>query len=122
MSKLDGVQRVIDPSEFAALGLPLPTENLEAPDLILATGPGYSFNADLTGEVIGPATETYRGTHGHLPHPAYMQATFIAAGTGIRSGTTIKSLNNIDVAPTIARLMGLKLENADGREIPDVLK
>ena len=122
LSKLEGVQRIIEPSEFASLGLPSPTENHEAPHLILATGQGFSFNSDVTGDVIGPATETYRGTHGHLPQPAYMHATFIAAGTGIRPGVQLKTVNNTDVAPTIARLMGLKLEGADGRTLKEVLK
>lgn len=121
LSKLEGVQRVIDPAEFAAFGLPTPTENHEAPHLILATGQGYSFNGDLTGDVIGPATETYRGTHGHLPQPAYMHATFIAAGTGIRSGVKLKTVNNTDVAPTIARLLRLKLDGADGRVLREAL-
>ena len=122
LSKLDGVERVIEPSEFASLSLPSPKENHEAPHLILATGPGYSFNGDVTGEAIGPTTETYRGTHGHLPQPAYMQATFIAAGTSIRAGVKLKTVNNTDVAPTIARLMGLKLEGADGRELSECLR
>lgn len=122
LSKLGGVQHVIEPAEFASLGLPSPSENHEAPHLILATGPGYSFNGDVSGDVIGPATETYRGTHGHLPQPAYMHATFIAAGAGIRSGMKLKTIENTDVAPTIARLMGLKLENADGRELTEILK
>ncbi len=117
LAKLEGVQRVIEPSEFAALGLPTPTENHEAPHLILATGSGFSFNGDLTGDVIGPATETYRGTHGHLPQPAYMHATFIAAGTGIRAGVKLKTVNNTDVAPTIARLLRLKLDGADGQSL-----
>lgn len=122
LSKLEGVRRVIEPSEFASLGLPSPTENNEAPHLILATGPGYSFNGDVTGDVVGPTTETYRGTHGHLPQPDYMHATFIAAGTGIRTGVKLKTINNTDVAPTIARLMGLRLEGADGRVITEILK
>jgi predicted AlkP superfamily pyrophosphatase or phosphodiesterase len=121
LSQLEGVDRVLEPGDFAELGLPLPMDNPQAPDFILTTGQGYSFNAELTGEVIGPVTETYRGTHGHLPQPAYMHATFIAAGTGIRPGTRLKLINNIDVAPTIARLMGLKLDGVDGRVLDDIL-
>lgn len=121
LSKLEGVDRVLEPDDFAELGLPLPAENPQAPHFILTTGQGYSFNADLTGDVIGPATETYRGTHGHMPQPAYMHATFIAAGTGIREGTRLKLVNNTDVAPTIARLMGLKLDGTDGRVLREIL-
>ena len=121
-AKLDGVERVIEPAEFESLGLPLPTDNHEAPHLILATGQGYSFNGELTGDVIGPATATYKGTHGHLPQPAYMHATFVAAGTGIQPGVRLKTINNIDVAPTIARMMGLKLPSAEGQVLTEILK
>ncbi len=121
-AKLDGVERIIEPVEFESLGLPLPADNHEAPHLILATGQGYSFNSELTGEVIGPVTATYKGTHGHLPQPAYMHATFVAAGTGIQPGVRLKTINNIDVAPTVARLMGLKLPSAEGRVLTEILK
>lgn len=122
LSNLEGVQRVIESSEFGSLGLPIPSENHEAPHLILATGPDYSFNGELTGEIVGPATATYRGTHGHLPQPAYMHATFIAAGTGIRAGVQLKTIHNTDVAPTIARLLRLKLDGVDGRVLQEILK
>ncbi len=88
----------------------------------VATGQGYSFNGELTGDVIGPVTSTYKGTHGHLPQPAYMHATFVAAGKGIRTGVKLKTVNNTDVAPTIARLMGLTLDGVDGRVLREILK
>src|SRR5206468_4261633 len=69
-AKIEGVQRVIEPAEFESLGLPSPADNHESPHLILATGPGYSFNNDVTGNVVGPGSDTYKGTHGHLPQPA----------------------------------------------------
>lgn len=122
LSKLEGVQRVIEATEFASLGLPSPAENHEAPHLILATGQGFSFNGELTGDIIGPATATYKGTHGHLPQPAYMHATFVAAGQGIRAGLKLKTIHNIDVAPTIARLLNLKFDGADGRVLEEILK
>lgn len=122
LSKLEGVERVIEPSEFHVLGLPLPDENHEAPHLILATGSGFSFNDAAIGDAAGPATETYKGTHGHLPHPAFMHATFVAAGTGIKSGVALDTIQNIDVASTISKLMGLKLPSAEGRVLIEILK
>ena len=72
--------------------------------------------------MIGPVTETYKGTHGHLPQPAYMHATFVAAGTGIKAGVALDTLHNIDVAPTIAQLMQLKLPSAEGQPLTAILK
>jgi len=121
LAKLEGVERVIEPSEFEALGLPLPDDNPESPHLILATGQGYSFNNDVAGDAVGPATETYRGTHGHLPQPDWMHATFVAEGSGIRRGVTLPVISNTDVAPTIAQLMGLSLPSAEGKVLNAIL-
>jgi hypothetical protein len=39
----------------------------------------------------------------------------------IRSGVKLKTVNNTDVAPTIARLLRLKLDGADGRVLREAL-
>ncbi|MCC7419044.1 MAG: alkaline phosphatase family protein [Planctomycetaceae bacterium] len=121
LSGLEGVSRVIEPEDFEKLGLPRPEDNLEAPHLILATGPGFSFGDSATGETLVDAGGR-KGTHGHLPEPAYMHATFLAAGTGIKPGTKLKTPRNIDVAPTIAKLLGLKLPSAEGRVLTEILE
>lgn len=120
LGKLPGVDQALAPEAFEKLGLPRPDDNPEAPDLILTTGPGYSFGDTATGESVVDAGGT-KGTHGHLPGPAYMHATFIAAGAGIVPGTTLKTVQNIDVAPTVARLLGLKLPSAEGRVLTEML-
>jgi hypothetical protein len=37
---LERTEKIIEPAGFAALGLPTPDKNPEAPDLVLTTGPG----------------------------------------------------------------------------------
>jgi len=119
--ELEGVTSVLTPEQFARLGLPKPQDNPEAPHLVLTTGPGYSFNDAITGEAVGSAGGQ-KGTHGHEPSPAYMHATFIAAGAGIKSGVKLDVIHNTDVAPTIARLLGLTMKNVDGRVLKEILK
>ena len=52
-----------------------------------------------------------------------MDAIFIAWGYGIRPGVTRDRVRNVDIAPTLAQLMGLKLaEGIDGRVIQEILK
>jgi hypothetical protein len=50
-----------------------------------------------------------------------MNATFIAGGKGIETGKKIDTVRNIDVAPTIAHLMGLKLDQPEGRVLTEIL-
>jgi predicted AlkP superfamily pyrophosphatase or phosphodiesterase len=118
---LEGVADVVEPSRYKQLGLPQPDENVESPDLVLLTQPGYSFNDATTGEAVGGAGGL-KGSHGHDPSPAYMHATFIAAGTGIMPGTKLDIIRNVDVAPTIAKLLGLALKDVDGRVLEEILK
>jgi hypothetical protein len=44
-----------------------------------------------------------------------MRGTFVAWGAGIRPGARLPVIRSVDVAPTIARLLGLRLENTDGK-------
>jgi predicted AlkP superfamily pyrophosphatase or phosphodiesterase len=119
LAKLEGVLEVLTPAEFTKLGVPGPDSNPEAPDLVLTTGPGYSFDGSVTSPAV-VETDTLLGTHGHDPRPDYMHATFVAAGAGIKSGTKLQVINNVDVAPTIAHLLGLDLDS-DGRILTEAL-
>jgi predicted AlkP superfamily pyrophosphatase or phosphodiesterase len=120
LKKLDGVESVLEPAEFTKLGLPHPSENFEMAQLVVTTRPGFSFSDGLAGEPVIDAGGR-KGTHGHRPEPAFMHATFVAAGAGIRPGARLKTIDNIDVAPTIARLMGFPLPSAEGRVVDEIL-
>jgi predicted AlkP superfamily pyrophosphatase or phosphodiesterase len=119
-AELEGVTSVVEPQDFARLGLPRPEKNDEAPDLVLMTGPGYSFAETMNIGAVSSAGGQ-KGNHGHDPAPDYMHATFVAAGTGIKPGVLLDQIDNVDVAPTIARLMGLALTDVDGRALDEIL-
>lgn len=120
LGAIEGVTAVLDRGQFTQMGLPDPDKSSEAPHLVLTTGPGYSFNDAQEGAAVADAGG-HLGSHGHDPAPAYMHATFVAAGSGIRAGTRLKTIRNIDVAPTIAHLMGFELESADGQVLTAIL-
>ncbi|HEX9772381.1 MAG TPA: hypothetical protein VGA44_02860, partial [Steroidobacteraceae bacterium] len=120
-SKLEGVDGVLDVHEFARYGLPDPADNPQQADLMLVTGPGYSFDNEHAGTETLTQLSEQKGTHGHLPEPAYMHALFIAVGAGIKPGTKLDTISNLDVAPTIARLLGVKLPTAEGRVLTEML-
>jgi predicted AlkP superfamily pyrophosphatase or phosphodiesterase len=120
LKKLEGVESVLSPAEFTKLGLPDPSENFEMPQLILTTRPGFSFKDDVLGEPVGSAGG-HKGTHGHRPEAPFMHATFVAAGAGIKRGVQLKTIENIDVAPTIAALLHVPLPSAEGRVLTEIL-
>jgi predicted AlkP superfamily pyrophosphatase or phosphodiesterase len=71
--------------------------------------------------VVTPKSDDVKGTHGYDPNQPGLHATFVAWGAGIRPHAKLGTMNNIDVAPTIAELLGLKFENADGRALESIL-
>jgi predicted AlkP superfamily pyrophosphatase or phosphodiesterase len=120
LGKVNGVEHVLQAAELVSLGLPNPADNWQMPQLVLTTRPGFSFNDSVLGEPIGDAGG-HKGCHGHLPQPSFMHATFVAAGAGIKPGVRFKVIENIDVAPTIARLLHLELPTAEGRVLSEIL-
>jgi len=123
LSGLEGVERVLEPKDYPALGMPLPKDNLQAPELILVAKPGYGFSAPFDGEPVGDVTEGMTiGLHGYPSADPDMNAIFIAWGAGIRPGARLDVIPNLDVAPTIAALFGLKMENVDGKPLTEILK
>ena len=50
-----------------------------------------------------------------------MQAIFLAWGDGIRPGVRLDRISNLDVAPTIAALLGVELKNVTGRPLDKIL-
>jgi predicted AlkP superfamily pyrophosphatase or phosphodiesterase len=120
LAALDGVTAVVEPKDFASFGLPDPAENPQSPHLVLLAKPGFAFN-DALGPDVYVKADTVKGTHGHDARPDYMHATFIATGAGIKRGAKLELIQNIDVAPTIAHLMGLSLQQAEGRVLKEAL-
>lgn len=61
------------------------------------------------------------GNHGYEPTVPSMKAIFIAHGPAFRSGVTVAEFDNVEVYPTLARVLGVKAEKADGGVIAGAL-
>jgi arylsulfatase A-like enzyme len=107
--------------------LPLDAVRLETassertPDVVVS----FVFDEDAVVQGM-PGTEmgrpaAYRGTHGSFS-PRDVHNTLIAAGPHFRRGfhDTLPS-GNVDVTSTVARLLGLPFEGADGRVLEEAL-
>jgi 2',3'-cyclic-nucleotide 2'-phosphodiesterase (5'-nucleotidase family)/predicted AlkP superfamily phosphohydrolase/phosphomutase len=90
-------------------------------DVVVVLRPPYQFDAATPGTRI--AFSQFFGQHGYLPnlvdlaHNVNMHATFVAAGPGIRKqATPIGDVRAVDLAPTLAFLMGIPgPQNARGK-------
>jgi hypothetical protein len=91
--------------------------------LLLAAKSGYSFAAGATGEkTVVDAVEGNLGTHGYISSDREIQALFVASGRGIKAGMKLQSIDNVDVAPTAARLLGVELKNVEGKVLTEILQ
>jgi 2',3'-cyclic-nucleotide 2'-phosphodiesterase (5'-nucleotidase family) len=95
-------------------------------DVVVVARPPYQFDAGTAGQAI--AFSQFFGQHGYLPelvdipHNINMHATFVAAGPGIRHRDPVVGVRAVDLAPTLALLMGIPgPQNARGRILYDIL-
>jgi len=121
LAELSGVDRVLDVADFMKHGLPDPKVNPEQADLMLSATPGFNFTNDhKSNDLVIPA-DGRKGAHGHLPNQRFMHASFLAAGAGIKPGARLDEIRVVDLAPTMAKLLGVTLPNVDGRVLTEVL-
>jgi predicted AlkP superfamily pyrophosphatase or phosphodiesterase len=91
--------------------------------LYLDAAPYYAMTARTTGSSITNLTKgADRTTRGQAPSRVEMRALFIISGKGIKSGAQTPYARLIDIAPTMARLLGLEMKTARGRVISEVIK
>ncbi|HUQ92982.1 MAG TPA: ectonucleotide pyrophosphatase/phosphodiesterase [Bryobacteraceae bacterium] len=117
----EGVERVVGPEEYGAMGLGDPEKDPQTPVLVLLAKSGYSFGGGQTG---GPVVmrASPGGAHGYIATDPDMDAIFIASGQGIRSGVVVDRVRNVDVAPTLAALLGVTMPAVDGRVLREILQ
>ncbi len=58
--------------------------------------------------VMGPAADVYFGAHGFDPNLPEMGALMLAMGRGVGKGVRAGPVQMIDVAPTVAKLLGIE--------------
>jgi predicted AlkP superfamily pyrophosphatase or phosphodiesterase len=119
---VEGVAEVTDGAEGPKFGMPAPAENQGMGDLVLWAKPGFAFKDSVLGTSTTAEPTNYLGTHGYRNDDPELDGIFIASGYGIKSGTTLDRITNLDVAPTVAELLGVKLEKVDGRILREILK
>jgi predicted AlkP superfamily pyrophosphatase or phosphodiesterase len=115
---LEGIEKVYGVDQFGELGFPLPEASEQAPDILLAAKPDYVFSGESEGDLI---TGAEGGTHGYINTDPNMQAIFMAWGAGIPKGVRLAKISNLDVAPTIAALLGVEMKHITGHVISEIV-
>ncbi len=76
---------------------------------------GYEGGRDLDGPLVAPPTN--KGTHGYFPSHPEMRATFLIAGPGLAKKGSLGEIDMIDIAPTLAKVLGVALPQATGKPL-----
>jgi predicted AlkP superfamily pyrophosphatase or phosphodiesterase len=82
-------------------------------------GPGTLIQQNAMDGLFIPA---HGGHHGYDPHLPEMYTGFIAVGAGINKGKMIQELSEPDIAPLIARLLGISFPCPDGKLAPGIIR
>lgn len=103
-------------------------------DVFAVLAEGYNFDG-IQSPVVArrgdrPASDAtvfsvpnFYGAHGYDPALLSMSASFLAAGPSFRRGATVGQVSNIDVAPTIMRILGVcPAATVDGKVLVEALR
>ena len=116
-----GVSKVVGPGQLRAYGVADPKDDPHAPDMMLFAEEGCAFGDTAAGELPFNEKPERKGSHGHDADLPDLHATFVAWGVGIKPGARLGEISNLSVAPTIAKLLGLPLPNAEGQPLAAAL-
>ena len=93
-------------------------------DYLVDSNGVYGIGRESYGELFSTIAEGVKkdiGIHGHSPDILY-QPTFLAIGPDFKKGARVERTETINVPVTLAKCLGLKLEDADGKVIEEILK
>jgi predicted AlkP superfamily pyrophosphatase or phosphodiesterase len=78
----------------------------------------------LDGRLSPPFAQAHNRAagHGYSPATPGMETGLVMSGAGVRRGVRLAETRTLDVAPTIAALLGIELRQAEGQPIAGALK
>jgi len=90
-------------------------------DLVAVGEPGVWFS-EGSHRITEPTPSDRRGGHGYEPGVPGTNGILVAAGPGVRSGARISGARDVDVHPTVCRLLGIRpAEGIDGGALDALL-
>lgn len=102
-----GIARIADRAQIAQMG----GNPLAAFYVDLQPGFVTDIFRGPAAPLVAPAP--IKGMHGYFPGPAHLQSTFLLMGEGIPAGRKLGQVDMRAIAPTLARIMGASLPDAE---------
>jgi predicted AlkP superfamily pyrophosphatase or phosphodiesterase len=123
LKAMPNVARIVRPEDFHDLGQPRFEESPYAFGHYLIIP---DIDTHLVADPKDPSMarklkETPSHGHGYLPQHPRMYPSLVLSGSGIKRGVTIGHVKQVDIAPTVARLLGLEMNNLSGRVLTEAL-
>jgi hypothetical protein len=117
------ILRIYRSADYPSLGLPEYEKSDRIPGQYLIVSDIDTFLVqapDNSTELRQRRSPAY--SHGYLPQYPAMYPLLVLAGDGFRKGVRIGHVRQIDIAPTITRLLGLEPLDFDGRVLTEALQ
>lgn len=108
------IWRIFNRQEISRFG------TLPQATLMLDAAPGYSFGRGTKGSATVKSQQ--KTTAGYSPQRAEMRPVFFAFGNGIKTKKTLSFMRITDVAPTVARILGIMHGASRGRVLTEILQ
>jgi predicted AlkP superfamily pyrophosphatase or phosphodiesterase len=89
-----------------------PREGFPGAAFVLEAETGWEYSWSTDGPVVGPSD--HGGTHGYPPERSEMHASLVLSGAGVKKGASLGVVQLTDVAPTIAKMLGLSMPDVEG--------
>jgi predicted AlkP superfamily pyrophosphatase or phosphodiesterase len=106
-----GIEAVLDHDAVAALG------GFPGAAFVVTLKAGYATGPGFSGALVTPMPG--KGTHGYNPATTpQMRASFFITGKGIAAGKDLGIVDMRQIAPTIAKLLGVTLVDANQPGLP----
>ncbi|MGB6191226.1 MAG: alkaline phosphatase family protein, partial [Terracidiphilus sp.] len=101
----NGIDQVLDASQIAEHG--------GFPDAayLIVMKPGYTAGSATSGPLVVAQTVVH-GTHGFWPLFPEMHSSFFVLGEGVAHGRDLGTIDMRQIAPTVAKILGVKLPAA----------
>jgi len=85
-------------------------------DFVLIAKKGYEIRDNIIGDYL-TTDLAQKAQHGYNEDFEEMRASFYISGNGIPHGRDIGSAHLVDIAPTLAKIMGFQMPSAEGRDL-----
>lgn len=123
LMKIKGMHRIVRNEEFHEIGYPHYEEDPHVRgQYIIIPDINTYLVVDTSSTSAQPRERKPSHSHGYLPDHPRMFPALVLSGNGIRRGQRIGSVHNLDIAPTIADILGLSMTGVEGRVVREAFE